>query len=190
MLLTAALPAAEAQEPSRSPYMLGINATVTSIDPTVAATQQIGARSWGMQLDGGITLGKFLYAGVDFAPQFLSDHGAFTQTTTGGDKTSTAMLIYFSAMAGARTSPVSLIPGLPATSFGVFGGTSATKGERSIDNCSNCTTQDITVSGGAFVQPTLVFGDGNSRFRVSDRHYLDGKGIRDVISLGLEIGGR
>jgi hypothetical protein len=190
VLLTAAIPSARAQETSRKPFAFGISVISTSIDPATAAAQLIGPRSWGMQFDGGVSFANFLYAGLDFGPQFLSDHGTFTQATTGGDKQSTAMLLYFSATAGMRTPPVRLIPGIGATSFGLYGGTSATKGERSIDNCVDCTTQDIKVSAGGFVQPTLLFGEGSSRLRISDRHYLDSKGIRDVISVGLEIGGR
>ena len=190
ILLAAAAPTTRAQEASGKPFVFGISVISTSIDPTTATAQLIAPRSWGMQFDGGVTFAKFLYAGLDFGPQFLRDRGTFTQATTGGDKQSTAMLVYFSAAAGVRTPAARLIPGIGATSFGLYGGTSATKGERSIDNCVDCTSQDIKVSAGGFVQPTLVFGEGNSRLRISDRHYFDDKGIRDVISLGLEIGGR
>jgi hypothetical protein len=178
------------QGAGRKPFMFGITVNHMSINPTTAAGQLVGARSYGMQFDGGVTFAKFLFAGVDFGPQFLSDRATFTQNTTGGEKKSTAMLVYFSAMAGTRTPPLRLVPGLPATSLGVYGGTSATKGERSIDNCLDCLSQDIKVPGGSFVQPTLVFGEGAARFRVSDRLYMGGEGMKSVISLGMELGGR
>ena len=185
-----AQPASAAPAAGRKPFEFGLSGGVMSMDAAVAAGQQIGARSFGMQFDGGVSFARFLYAGIDFGPQFVSDKASFTQSTTGGDKNSTAMLIYYSAMAGVRTPAARIIPGLAATSLGVYGGASKTTGERGIDNCSNCTTQDITVEGGSFVQPTLVFGDGSTRLRVSDRYYTGGKGIRSVISAGVELGGR
>ncbi|MDB4885483.1 MAG: hypothetical protein JWN79_921 [Gemmatimonadetes bacterium] len=190
---TAVQPAVQPAPPAPAapkPYIVGLTANTMSIAPTVAAGQMVGARSYGMQFDAGVTFARYLFAGADFGLQFLKDRAGFTQATTAGDMSSTATLVYVSAMAGAKTASVRIIPGLAATSLGVYGGASKTSGQRSIDKCSNCTTEDITVAGGPFVQPTLVFGEGAMRWRVSDRVYMGDKGIRSVISLGIELGGR
>lgn len=198
LALTALAPALSAQEqapapapaPAHKPFVFGLIANTTSIDPVAASREMIGTRSWGMQLDAGVSFARFLFAGVDMGPQFLSDRASFTQATTAGDKTSTASLIYFSAMAGARTPAAHFLPGLGATSLGLYGGASTTAGKRSIENCVDCSSETIVVPGGSFVQPTLVFGEGSSRLRVSDRYYLNGTGMRSVISAGVEFGAR
>jgi hypothetical protein len=181
---------APATPAARKPFALGIVVNALSIDPGIAARQQVGSRAWGLQIDAGVTFARFLYAGVDIAPNGLSDHAGFTQSTTAGDKSSSAMLMYFSALAGARSPAVRIIPGLAATSFGLYGGASTTTGERSISECVDCTTEKIDVPGGSFVQPTILFGEGTTRVRVSDRYYVGGKGLRSIISLGVELGGR
>jgi hypothetical protein len=140
-----------------------------------------------MQFDGGYVV-KHLYLGFDFGPQFLSDKASFTQNTTQGTMKSTAMLVYFSAIAGPRTPPLQLIPGMAPVGLGVYGGVSGTTSERSIDNCSNCYQEKMDIPGGTFVQPVLLFGAGRARLRVSDRVFLKGTGIRSVMSAGMEVG--
>jgi len=171
-------------------FVVGVTLNSMAIDPTTAASQQVRAQSWGMQFDAGLHFKRYLFVGIDFGPQFLSDLATFTENTTGGEMKSTAALTYFSAMAGSRTRPFRLVSGIPAVALGLYGGGSVTKSLRSIDNCSDCRSDDIDIPGGAFVQPTLVFGQGRARLRVSDRYFLSGEGIRSVISAGMELGGR
>jgi hypothetical protein len=173
--------------PARKPFVVGLTANAMSIDPTTAGTQLVGGRSWGMQFDGGLLL-KRLYIGFDFGPQFLSDKASFTQNTTGGEMKSTATLVYFSAMAGPRTRPLQIIPGMAPVALGLYGGVSTTVTERSIDNCVDCRTDKMDIPGGSFVQPVLLFGTGRARFRMSDRVFVGGKGITSVISGGIELG--
>ena len=185
------LPAQE-EEAQGKRFTAGITVNSMSIDPTTAATQQVRPHSWGVQLDAGMLLMRHLYVGIDLGPQFLSDLATFTQNTTGGEMKSTAALTYFSAMTGARTRPYRMIPGVAPIALGLYGGGSFTKSIRSIDNCDGCRSDKIDIPGGAFVQPTLVFGQGRgrARLRVSDRLFVTGEGIRSVISAGMEFGGR
>lgn len=179
-----------AQDGEGKRFVAGITLNSMSIDATTAATQQVRPQSWGMQLDAGMLLMRHLYVGIDLGPQFLSDLATFTQNTTGGELKSTAALTYFSATMGSRTRPFRLVPGIAPVAFGLYGGGSVTKGIRSIDNCDDCRTDKLEVPGGAFVQPTLVFGQGRTRLRVSDRVFVGGEGIQSVISAGMEFGGR
>jgi hypothetical protein len=176
--------------PATKPFVFGMTANAMSINSAVATQQMVKPTSFGMQIDLGVTFARFLFAGIDLGPQMLRDQGSFTQTTTAGDMNSSADLLYYSAMAGVRSPSVRMLPFIPATSFGLYGGGSGTKGKRSIDKCVDCYSEDITIAGGSFVQPTLVFGEGKARMRVSDRYFTGGKGIRSVYSLGLELGGR
>ena len=176
--------------PARKPFVFGMTANAMSIDPSTAGAQFVGARSWGMQLDGGLLLKRFLYLGIDFGPQMLSDRASFTQSTTGGDMESTAGLVYFSAMAGPRIPAFQLVPGMAPVAIGLYGGVSTTVAERSIDKCVDCHSEKVEIPGGSFVQPTFLFGAGRARLRVSDRLFMGGSGIRSVISVGIEAGAK
>jgi hypothetical protein len=187
---TGALLPAQDTTKTRKPFVLGMTGNAMSIDPTTAGAQLVGARSWGMQFDGGLLVKRHLYLGLDFGPQFLSDHASFTQNTTAGTKSSGAMLVYFSAVAGPRTGPFRLVPGIAPVALGLYGGVSTTVAERSIDNCLDCRQDKMSIPGGTFVQPTILLGDGPTRFRISDRAFVGGTGIRSVLSAGMELGAR
>jgi hypothetical protein len=176
--------------PARKPFVFGITANAMSIDPSTAGTQLVNDRSWGMQIDAGLVVAHYLYIGVDLGPQKLSDRASFTQNTTGGNLGSSATLVYYSALVGPRTPSFQLAPGLPQIGLGVYGGVSGTSAERGIDTCVDCYADKLEIPGGTFVQPTLLFGSGPARVRVSDRLFLGGTGIRSVISAGMELGGR
>jgi hypothetical protein len=173
--------------PARKPFVVGLTVNAMSIDAVTAGDQLVGGRSFGMQFDGGLVV-KHMYLGVDFGPQFLSDKASFTQNTTGGEMSSTAMLVYFSALAGPRTPSMQLIPGMAPVAFGLYGGVSTTVSERSIDNCTDCRKESMDIPGGTFVQPVLLMGAGRARLRLSDRVFVGGKGIRSVMSVGVELG--
>ena len=160
--------------------VFGFTVGSMAIESATAASSQVGDRSYGLQFDGGVLVKRHLYFGIDLGGQFLDDKAQFTQNTTGGEKKSTANVTYFSAMAGARTG---ILPVLPVA-FGLNGGASATMSRRSIDNCSDCQVDKLDIPGGAFVEPTLLLGRRNLRLRMSDRVYLNGDGMRSVISLG------
>ena len=182
--------AATAAAPTPKAFSFGFAATSMSIVPAAANIAAVHNQTVGLQLDAGYLFHHLFYVGADLAPQFLSDHAGFTQATTGGDKSSTASLIYFSAMAGPRTPAFPVIPGRWQGSFSLLGGVSATTGKRSIDNCVDCSESSIDIPGGAFVQPTLLVGGEGARLRLAQRQYLTGDGIRFVSSLGVELGGR
>jgi hypothetical protein len=173
--------------PARKPFVVGLTVNAMSIDATTAGDQLVGGRSFGMQFDGGVLV-KHMYIGLDFGPQFLSDHASFTQNTTGGQLSSSAMLVYFSAMAGPRTPAFPLIPGMAPVALGFYGGVSTTVAERSIDNCTDCRKDSMDIPGGTFVQPVVLMGTGRARLRLSDRVFVGGKGILSIMSVGMELG--
>lgn len=154
-----------------------------SIEPGAAAQSEIGARSYGLQLDAGVLLKRHFYLGADIGGQFLDDHAQFTQNTTGGEMKSTASVTYLSALAGVRTGVLRAVP----VALALNAGASATMSRRSIDNCSDCDVDKLDIPGGAFVEPVLMFGRGTMRLRVSDRVYLGGEGMLNVISIGADL---
>ena len=160
--------------------VMGFTIGSLAIESASAANSQVGDRSYGIQLDGGVLVKRHFYFGVDIGGQFLDDKAQFTQNTTGGERKSTAAVTYFSAMAGARTGILPVVP----MSFGLNLGASATVSRRSIDDCVDCQVDKLDIPGGAFVEPTLLLGRRSLRLRVSDRVYLGGDGMRSVISVG------
>jgi hypothetical protein len=160
--------------------VLGFSVGTLSIESGSAARSQVGDRSYGLQVDGGVLVKRHLYFGIDVGGQFLDDSAQFTQNTTGGRMKSTASVTYFSAMAGARTGTAPVVP----VTLGLNVGASATISRRSIDNCTDCQVDKLDIPGGAFVEPTLLFGRRSLRLRVTDRVYLGGDGMRSVISFG------
>lgn len=169
-----------AQSPITPSFGFGIG--VMSIDGTTAANSQVGDQAWGIHLDGGITLKRFVFLGADLGGQFLDDKAQFTQNTTGGEKESTANVTYFSALLGLRSPTV---PGVPVR-VGVNGGYSGTMTRRSIDNCVDCRVDKLKIPGGAFVEPTLLVGGRSLKLRVSDRIYT-GDGMKNMILVAGEF---
>jgi len=163
--------------------VLGFTVGSLSIESASATRSQVGDRSYGVQFDVGALVKRHLYFGVDLGGQFLDDHAQFTQTTTGGNKRSTANVTYLSAMAGARTGTFPVVP----VALGLNVGASKTMSRRSIDNCTDCQVDKLDIPGGAFVEPTLLLGRGNMRLRMSDRVYVSGDGMRSVIALGADL---
>ena len=160
----------------------GFGIGAMSIDGATAANSQVGDRAWGIHLDGGLTVKRFLFAGVDLGGQFLDDKAQFTQSTTGGDRKSTASVTYFSGILGLR-SPT--LPGVPLR-VSINGGASATMTRRSIDNCADCRVDKLKIPGGGFVEPTLLVGGRALKLRISDRIY-SGDGMKSMILVAGEF---
>ena len=178
---TVVQPAPQVQTARRTVPVFGISVGSMSIESGSAATSQVGERSYGLQLDAGALVARHFYFGMDVGGQFLDDHAQFTQNTTGGEMKSTANVTYVSAIIGGRTGA------LGPMALGLNLGASASFSRRSIDNCSDCSVDKLSIPGGAFVEPMAVFGRGNARLRMTDRVYLAGNGMRNVMSMGAEL---
>jgi len=179
-LLAIGARALPAQQPRAWAPTFGFGVGSMSIESGTATRSQVGDQSWGMQLDAGVLVKRHLYLGMDLGGQFLDDKAQFQQNTTGGMMKSTAQLTYFSAITGVRTGTLRVVP----LSLGVNVGASATVTRRSIDNCTDCQVDKLDIPGGAWVEPTLLFGPRSLRLRVSNRVYLAGDGMRNVLSVG------
>jgi hypothetical protein len=161
---------------------LGFSVGSMSIDPDAAASSNVGERSWGLQLDGGVVVHKYLVFQGDLGGQFLDDHADFTQSTTGGNKKSSANVTYLSASTGLRTPIAASFP----VGLAVNLGGSATMTRRSIDNCVDCHVDKLTIPGGGFVEPMLLVRVRSFMIRAADRMYLGGKGMQSVMSVGMQ----
>ena len=176
-------PAQPAQPARQVAAVLGFSVGSMSIETASADRSQVGDRSFGLQLDAGALFRRHYYVGLDVGGQFLDDHAEFTQNTTGGKQKSTAAVTYFSAVTGVRTGTLRAVP----LSLALYAGASVTVSRRSIDNCIDCQVDKLDIPGGAFVEPTLMFGRRAVRFRMTDRVYLTGDGMRNIVSAGIDF---
>ena len=161
----------------------GFSVGTLSMNPDAAAASSVGEHAWGLQLDGGVVVKKHLVFVADIGGQFLDDKAQFTQSTTGGNKKSSANVTYFSAAAGLRTG----MPGSFPVGLAVNFGGSATMTRRSIDNCVDCHVDKMKIPGGGFVEPMLLVRAGKFMFRATDRVYLGGDGMQSLISAGMQF---
>jgi hypothetical protein len=161
--------------------IFGFSVGSVSIDPARAATAQVADRAWGLQLDASVLMKRYITLGFDLGTQFLDDQAQFSQNTTGGTMKSTASVTYLSAATGLRTGA------LGPFSLGATVGASVSFGKRSIDNCSNCQVDNLTIPGGPFAEPALLVAVRKFQVRVTDRLYTRGDGMRNVMSVGAQI---
>ena len=166
----------------RAVPVVGFSVGTLAIESASAAREQVGDRSYGLQLDAGMLVKRHLYLGIDLGGQFLDDQAQFTQSTTAGKMKSSATVTYLSAIAGLRSGTLPVVP----LALSLDAGASLTISKRSIDNCQDCRVDDLSIPGGTFVEPALLLGRNRARLRASDRVYLSGDGMRSVISLGAE----
>jgi len=161
----------------------GFSLGTLAINPDAAASSYVGERAWGVQFDGGVVVRKHLVFLADFGGQILDDKAQFTQATTGGNRKSSSNVTYLSAMTGFRTGIPSALPiGL---AFNV--GATATMTRRSIDNCVDCHVDKLSIPGGGFVEPMVLLRVKTFMIRASDRVYLGGDGMQNVISAGMQF---
>ena len=169
--------------PAQRTAVFGASVGALSMESATATREQVGDRSYGLQLDAGVLVKRHLYLGVALGGQFLDDKAEFTQNTTGGEMQSTASVTYLSAVAGAQTGVLPVVP----IGLGLNVGASVTMTRRSIDQCEDCRVDKLDIPGGAFVEPVLSLGRRRVRFRASSRLYLGGDGMRSVHSAGAEL---
>jgi hypothetical protein len=142
-----------------------------SIDKDVARREGIGSRGWGAMFGAGIKMQNVLVLGIEGSAQYISDKDSFTQNTTGGLYSSTTTLYDVAPYVGLR-APMGKDASL---SVGANAGYSLVFGARTIDNCINCFSEDLSVDGGLYVEPVVTFGKSDGlQFGASFRLYLGG----------------
>lgn len=161
----------------------GFSLGTLAINPDAAASSYVGEHAWGVQFDGGVVVRRHLVFLADFGGQILDDKAQFTQQTTGGNRKSSSNVTYLSAMTGFRT-------GIPASfplGLAVNVGATATMTRRSIDNCVDCHVDKMSIPGGGFVEPMVLVRVKTFMLRASDRVYLGGDGMQNLVSAGMQF---
>jgi len=173
--------------PSR-PVTLFLEAglVTTALDAGVARRQGMGERGFGLAVGFGLeSRAGFAFSAVVSAMGFRDD-SAFSQSTTGGTKTSGVSIIEYGARVGTRGVSARL-GGARAWRLraGLGAGYVAYQGGRSISNCVNCSSEDLRVAGGVFVEPAVGVswqgGQRESVVTVAVRRYSGGAEARSGV---------
>jgi|GEM_PF-3079765 len=164
----------------------GMELLTSAIAAGTAASEGIGGRGWGAQVNVGATAYRVLTGRVDLGIVALNDKRRFTEETTAGDRTSGVAGGLATAAVGLRTPPLPLGEGAPASvSAGAGAGHSWISANRSISQCLDCTAEDVAVEGGDFWEAGLqVDGRGLSGVSIRYRAYGGRSDLRDTVMVG------
>jgi hypothetical protein len=173
----------------------------------VAASRAIGERTTVFNTSFGFVFFDLIDAAGSAAFAGLDDHAGFQQdvvpvgggTATTAESSLTIWIVSFEV--GPRTPLLVLAPGAESDSalvLALFGhyGWSSIGGQRTIDDCLDCNSQDLALPGGAFWRVGAEFGktrlngsDGEVGLSLSYRHYRGVAGISREIGLALTLAG-
>ncbi len=122
LLFTASSVAAQSKH---TEYRVGADVITSAINPTSAENAGIGDRAYGFQVSGSLVAYRVLNLNAEGGIIGMSDEAAFTQETTGGERTSDVAAGMGTVSAGLATPPLSFGEGSPVTfSAGVNAGQS------------------------------------------------------------------
>lgn len=158
MLLIAALLAAGAagNAPAKNNLALGfdLDAGGTFLHDSASQREGVG-NGFVLHLAGGVDFRRYFDARLEIGLGRLEDKRSFTQATTGGTMDSVVTEVSGSAALGAwmdrlGDGNITVRPGLRL-------GYELSSVTRNIANCTNCSTGDVQLKAGVFVQPSLKF---------------------------------
>ncbi len=171
-------------------WIFNVNVESLSIDEEVAALEGVEPDAFAINIEAEYFFNDNLSTVIGLGYLGYDDNEEFTQLTEDafGDvdnSSSTASALplvmdvgYTRFYAGKVPTYVSLRGGL----------THMFASERSIENCSDCSSQDINVDGGMFVQAAAGINLGRSfNLGIFYKNYLSGD-LEDAIGLKLSFG--
>ena len=148
----------EAQAPKRPPVEIiftgGLG--VTSLKTSAADKIPTGTGGLGLDLGGGVRFWNFFDIGVGLGICWLADHNEFTNSTTGGERSS-SRLAAFLLCPGRRPSPH---PDpqqgwFPKVWVAFHAGTMGVSADRSIMSCYELRYREAVFEGGWFYTPEI-----------------------------------
>ena len=164
----------------------------STFDHATTSTQGIGS-SLGVDLAGDVSYRRLLHLALGVAAEFPSDNNSFHQTVVvtdaSGSHTENAkssIEAYAGRIAIGVATPAIAVGGW-RPSLGIDAGAGGYSASRTITNCSNCSSVDLAVSGGRFIEPRLVMyfgGEGarDGRVTLAYRSYVSGVPVRNTVA--------
>jgi hypothetical protein len=167
---------------------IGLGYTTSSLKSDPAHLQKIGNSGIGGMLNGSIFI---IYKSFPFIPIFnidggyskFDDYNSFSENTTAGTKGSTLMMTYASISIG-MLYPFNNIYSKVIYGLGINLGSEVFSGTRFIENCIDCSDEDLSLRAGVFLEPFLqIFLSHASSFNFSYRLYQSNADLNDKITL-------
>ena len=177
--------AQEEQSSTPGSWEFGLGLGQTTIDQEAAADQLIGEDAFNVSLTAMYLKNSWISTvGLDIVQ--YDDNAGFSQAVTsnfGGDSTedSSATGVLLTAAFGYRWTHLED----DAVSTYLQGGVSAmTSSSRGIDNCSNCYSEDIEISGGGFIRGGAHYSWSSVGLGLEYTQYMSGD-LNDSLMLNL-----
>lgn len=170
-LLTAAIPG-RAQEPAKerifappAEFIFIGGLGVTSLKTTAADRIRTSRGGFSFDLGGGVRFFNIFDFGVGASLCWLADHDEFTNSTTGGERSSSVWPLLYYAQAGIQLPvPIRAKTGLFPVWVAFHAGTMGVSVDRSISTCTNCDVEKLSLKGGWFYTPEVRLNLGNGMY--------------------------
>jgi len=158
--------AAEPADKSAVQPFVSLGLGVTSIKSSAAARIQTGGSGFTFGLGAGLTFFNVFDLGVGADLIWLRDDNPFTNSTTGGDRSSSVWPLTYYAQAGLCVPvPIRNESGHFPVWVACYGGVFGVSVERSIAECIDCDVEKLSLAGGHYLRPEI-------RLRLEERVFL------------------
>ena len=129
---------------------------VTNLTPDAAKRIRTSQGGFSFDLGGGVRFFKIFDIGVGAAMCWLADRDEFTNSTTGGERSSSVWPLLYYAQAGVQVPvPVRAKNGNFPVWLAFHAGTMGVSVDRSISSCTNCDVEKLSLKGGWFYTPEI-----------------------------------
>jgi hypothetical protein len=172
-------------------FYMDVGLVSGTVVPAAARREGTGNRGFGLMLGLGLEFRSVVSLGVQATGQLFHDDSSFSQSTTGGTRSSSVGVFDVAAQAGLRLLSIPLSSAHQSRLvLGVGGGWSGFFGHRTIPNCVDCTEESLHFKSGGFVGPTIGIrtARGGARGRATEfigsaRLYGGGAEAKDMFVL-------
>lgn len=162
------------------------------IKPEKAKVEGIGDVAWLLRVGGSATFADLFRITGGLGVWFLRDDAEFSQSTTGGQKSSATGGLNLYIQGGFV--PSIDLGGDPndrtfeKITFGLGAGLNSINATRHIPDCIDCREDDLNLSSGFYVQPSIFLVlSGGTGIGLSYDKYLSGSDFKDEFLLSLTV---
>jgi len=129
---------------------------VTTLKSAAANRIQTGSGGFSFDLGGGVRFFNIFDIGVGAGICWLKDNNPFTNSTTGGERSSSVWPLLYYAQGGLQVPlPIRAGSGAFPVWIAFHAGTMGVSAKRSISNCTNCDEEKLSLRGGTFYTPEI-----------------------------------
>lgn len=123
-----------------------------------SAADRMRTSSGGIMFDlgGGLRFFNIFDIGVGGGMVWLADRDKFTNSTTGGERSSSVWPLYYYAQAGIQLPvPIGKKDGAFPVWIALHAGSVGVSVDRSVSYCIGCDVEELSMKGGTFLRPEI-----------------------------------